>query len=476
MTSLLPSVRAGVQLPRVESVPDYVSSSGVEAVELCAAFGIDLDPWQQHVLMASLGERADGGWAAFEVAVVVSRQNGKGEILLARQLAGLFLLGERLIMHSAHEYKTAAEAFSRIKHVVEGSDELSRAVKTVRTSHGEEGIELRNGNRLRFVARSKGSGRGFSADCVILDEAYELGPEQMAAMLPTLSARPNPQVWYASSAGMESSSQLRQVRERGIRGDAAGLAYFEWSADPRCDPDDRDAWAQANPALGLRISESFIERERDAMPEVEFKRERLGVWDDASTQAVVPLDVWETLIDRVSQPVDPFAVAVDVSPDRSTSSIAVAGRRRDGLWHVELVKNALGTAWIVDDLIDLRRWGGLPVTIDRASGAASLVPTLQEAGVDVRLIGTTEYGQACGAFYDAAMAGRLRHLDQSPLTAAVAGARKRPMVDAWAWNRKDATTDITPLVAVTLAMSGFAEHAAQPQPRSSGRGRVIVLD
>lgn len=474
MTSLLPSVRAGVQLPRVESVPDYVSSSGVEAVELCAAFGIDLDPWQQHVLMASLGERADGGWAAFEVAVVVSRQNGKGEILLARQLAGLFLLGERLIMHSAHEYKTAAEAFSRIKHVVEGSDELSRAVKTVRTSHGEEGIELRNGNRLRFVARSKGSGRGFSADCVILDEAYELGPEQMAAMLPTLSARPNPQVWYASSAGMESSSQLRQVRERGIRGDAAGLAYFEWSADPRCDPDDRDAWAQANPALGLRISESFIERERDAMPEVEFKRERLGVWDDASTQAVVPLDVWETLIDRVSQPVDPFAVAVDVSPDRSTSSIAVAGRRRDGLWHVELVKNALGTAWIVDDLIDLRRWGGLPVTIDRASGAASLVPTLQEAGVDVRLIGTTEYGQACGAFYDAAMAGRLRHLDQSPLTAAVAGARKRPMVDAWAWNRKDATTDITPLVAVTLAMSGFAEHAAQP--RSSGRGRVIVLD
>ncbi len=476
MTSLLPSVRAGVQLPRVESVPDYVSSSGVEAVELCAAFGIDLDPWQQHVLMASLGERADGGWAAFEVAVVVSRQNGKGEILLARQLAGLFLLGERLIMHSAHEYKTAAEAFSRIKHVVEGSDELSRAVKTVRTSHGEEGIELRNGNRLRFVARSKGSGRGFSADCVILDEAYELGPEQMAAMLPTLSARPNPQVWYASSAGMESSSQLRQVRERGIRGDAAGLAYFEWSADPRCDPDDRDAWAQANPALGLRISESFIERERDAMPEVEFKRERLGVWDDASTQAVVPLDVWETLIDRVSQPVDPFAVAVDVSPDRSTSSIAVAGRRRDGLWHVELVKNALGTAWIVDGLIDLRRWGGLPVTIDRASGAASLVPTLQEAGVDVRLIGTTEYGQACGAFYDAAMAGRLRHLDQSPLTAAVAGARKRPMVDAWAWNRKDATTDITPLVAVTLAMSGFAEHAAQPQPRSSGRGRVIVLD
>jgi hypothetical protein len=58
------------------------------------------------------------------------------------------------------------------------------------------------------------------------------------------------------------------------------------------------------------------------------------------------------------------------------------------------------------------------------------------------------------------MAGRLRHIDQTPLTAAVQGARKRPLLDAWAWNRKDATTDITPLVAVTLAMHGHAQTVA----------------
>lgn len=474
MTSSPPSVRTGVQRPRVESVPECVSSSGREAVELCEAFGIFLDPWQQYVLERALGERADGNWSAFEVALIVSRQNGKGEVLLARQLAGLFLLGEQLIMHSAHEYKTAAEAFTRIKQVVDDNDELRRAVKTVRTSHGEEGLELRTGARLRFVARSKGSGRGFSADCVILDEAYELGPEQMAAMLPTLSARPNPQIWYASSAGMDSSSQLRQVRDRGIRGGSPGLAYFEWSADPRCDPDDRDAWAQANPALGIRISESFVELERDAMPDVEFRRERLGVWDDAATNAVVPFDVWESLIDRTSQPLDPVTFAVDIAPDRAASSIGVAARRADGLWHVEVARNALGTAWVVDDLVEMRRWSTLPVRIDRASAAASLVPTLTEAGVDVQLVGTTEYGQACGAFYDAVMAGRVRHIDQTPLTAAVQGARKRPLVDAWAWNRRDVGTDITPLVACTLALQGHAETVAVQTP-SRGRGRVIAL-
>lgn len=475
MTSLLPSAPAGVQLPRVRSVPPYEETSGHEAIELCDAVGVHLDPWQKHVLVGALGERQDGGWSAFEVALIVSRQNGKGEVLLARQLAGLFLLGERLIMHSAHEYKTAAEAFTRIKQVVDNNDELRREVKTIRTSHGEEGIELRNGNRLRFVARSKGSGRGFTADCVILDEAYELGPEQMAAMLPTLSARPNPQIWYASSAGMESSSQLRQVRARGVKGDSSGLAYFEWSADPRADPDDREAWAQANPALGIRISESFIQLERDAMPEVEFKRERLGIWDDAATNAVIPMDVWEGLIDRASQPLDPVTFSVDIAPDRSASSIGVAGRRADGAWHVEVADNRLGTAWVVDRLIEMRRWSQQPVRIDKGSAAASLIPTLVEAGVAVQTIGTSEHAQACGGFFDAVLAGRVRHIDQSPLTAAVHGARKRPLLDAWAWNRKDLTTDITPLVAVTLAMHGHAEMVAAA-PRSPGRGRVIALD
>jgi hypothetical protein len=126
LTSSPPDELRGVQTPRIESVPDYVSTSGHEAVELCAAFGVHLDPWQQHVLIGALGERPDGKWSAFEVATIVSRQNGKGEILLARQLAGLFLLGEHLIMHSAHEYKTAAEAFLRIRAVVENYDELRK--------------------------------------------------------------------------------------------------------------------------------------------------------------------------------------------------------------------------------------------------------------------------------------------------------------------------------------------------------------
>ena len=255
----------GDQRPRICSVPPALSSAGAEAVELAATAGIVLDPWQAFILDRALGERSDGRWSSFEVGLIVSRQNGKGTVLEARELAGLFLFGEELILHSAHEFKTAADAFRRIARVVQDNRQFSRHVKAIRTANGNEIIELKSGQRLRFVARSAGSGRGFTADTVILDEAYELGDKEMEALLPTLSARENPQVWYASTAGGPGSVQLGRVRERGLRGDRS-LAFFEWSADESDDPADPATWAKANPAWGSASARSTSRRSTGRCP------------------------------------------------------------------------------------------------------------------------------------------------------------------------------------------------------------------
>ncbi len=45
---------------------------------------------------------------ASDVGLIISRQNGKGTVLEVRELGGLFVLGEELIIHTAHEFKTAA--------------------------------------------------------------------------------------------------------------------------------------------------------------------------------------------------------------------------------------------------------------------------------------------------------------------------------------------------------------------------------
>lgn len=474
MTSSSAKEPLGVQQPRVSSVPAFRSTAGAEAADLAASVGLNLDPWQRHVLDGALGERSDGRWAAFEVGLLVSRQNGKGSILEARELAGLFLFGEQLIIHSAHEFKTAQEHFRRILSLVDNFDHLRKRVSRVRTSHGEEGIELTTGQRLRFVARTGPSGRGFSGDVIVLDEAMILSPAVMAALLPTMSARPNPQVWYTASAGFPDSDLLRAVRERGAAGGDPGLAWFEWSAPPGADLDDRSAWAQANPALGIRVSEEFVQRERAAMPEIEFARERLGMWDTGLLGQVIPQEVWEKLSDPSSSPTGGLAFALDATPNRESASVGLAGRRPDGWIHVEVVENRPGVNWLVQRAKELQdRWQA-PVFLDPAGPTGALMPALEAAGVTFVKLMASEYARACGAFYDAAMEHRLRHIDQPLLNSALGAARQRPLGDAWAWHRRD-YTDISPLVSVTNALYGLLRSEV-PEPvktltRVSGRVR-----
>ncbi|MGH3672182.1 MAG: hypothetical protein ACRDSH_16370 [Pseudonocardiaceae bacterium] len=470
-SSGLPAQR-GAQTPRVSCWPDYVTSAGKEALDLARSVGLWLDPWQAFVLDHALGERADGKWSAFEVALIVSRQNGKGAVLEARELAGLFLFGEQLILHSAHEFKTAQEAFRRVLGWIEGRDHLRKRVKRVRTSHGEEGIELTNGARLRFVARSTGSGRGFSGDCVILDEAYNLGGDAMAALLPTLSARRNPQLIYASSAGMETSEQLLKVHERGVRGDSPRLAYFEWSADPALALDDGEAWRQANPALGIRITEEFVEGELAALAVQdddgvwvgpEFSRERLGRWPTSNVEHVIDPEVWAKLADAESAPGTSIVFAADSNPERSRATIAAAGKRDDGSYHVEVIDRRSGTAWVPARLAELKqRWEPAAVMMDPAGPAGSWLAELAELDINPVLVNGREMAQACGSLYEAVtQRGDVRHRDQEPLNAALHSAVRRPLGDSWAWDRRKSDDDISPLVAVTLALHGFVLYGGE---------------
>jgi phage terminase large subunit-like protein len=407
-------------------------------------------------------ERGDGSWAAFEVALLVSRQNGKGSVLAARELAGLFLFGEELIIHTAHQYKTSHEAFLRIAPIIANSPDLMRRVRRMPSNTSEEGVVLKDGRRLLFLARSGASGRGFSGDCVILDEAYDLTGDQMAALLPTLSARPNPQIWYTSSAPMEKSAVLHAVRDRALAGGSPRLSFMEWSAPEGCDPGDRAAWAQANPALGIRIDEEFVAAERDALPEPEFARERLGIPDRPAGGGVFPAGAWDALADIGSRIDGTVTFAVEIAEDRSWSCIAAAGTGPSGV-HVEYVDYRRETGWLVGRLVELtRRARGSRVVVQPSSAAGALIGALEAAGVPLLKPTAQEYAQACGQLFDAVIDKELRHLAQPALDVSVQGAQKKPAADAWVWNRRNPALDISPLVAVTLAAWGARQQPPRP--------------
>jgi hypothetical protein len=429
-----------------------------------------LDDWQAWFLSNSLRKRPRGDWAAFEVGLIVPRQNGKGALLEARQLAGLFLLGEPLQVHSAHEFKTAYEHFLRIVNLVESCADLDRRVLRIRRGAGEQAIELKDGNRLRFLARSTGSGRGLTGDTVYLDEAFALTDAMMGALLPTLSAVPNPQLWYTSSAPRMSSEVLHSLRERGRAGSTDRMMYAEWGLDEGADLDDPDNWYLTNPAMGIRIGEEFVRAELEAMVSMpaEFGRERLGIAEQL--EGTVPLiDNWDALLDPGSIIASHRAIALDVTPDRKFASLAWAGRRSDGDLHVEAFDHRPGTHWVLEAGRALKAKWKLPVRIQTGSPAASLIDPLREAGVDVEEVSAADHARGLGQLLDASAVKKVWHIGQLPLTNAVKGADVRSNGDVDVLARRSSKVDISPLVAVVLAVGGV------PIPAAASTGLFVAV-
>jgi hypothetical protein len=498
-TSWPPVGRIGSQEPRLRSVPAWTQTLGDEAADLAAAAGLFLDPWQRDEVCDILAVDPYGQWCAFESCTVCQRQDGKGAIIETIELGGLFLFGERLILHSAHEYKTAQEAFLRISGLIDGCGDLSRHVKAIREANGEQQVILMSGARLRFVARSKGSGRGFSAPRNILDEAYALTRTQQAALLPTMSAQVNPQVNLFSTVpdpetmpGPEEAV-LPDVRERALAatrtGEPGRLCYRDYSVEreelPKGDPVTDagvartyiDLAYRCNPALGIRISEDYVRAELASLGAAKFAVERLGLWPrlHGADWAVISEADWADRKDPGSTPADPVAFAVTLSTDRQWASIAVAGARADGLVHVELADRRQGTGWVVERLVELReRWKPCAVVLDAGSPAGSLLAAVEEAGIEVTKPTARDVAAAAGAFYDGICGQRapdpvtgelgpdprvVRHRGQAELTQAVAGALKRPLGAAWAWDQLAASTDIAPLIACSNALWGYATRS-----------------
>ncbi len=436
------------------------------SVRLAGRYGLVADPWQHELLRDWLATDKSGKLLATRCGVSVPRQNGKGAAIEIAVLAKM-LMGRR-VLHTAHEVKTARKAFIRLSAFFENErqfPELAGMVSSVRKTNGQEAITLTNGGSCEFIARSKGSGRGFTVDDLFMDEAQDLDEDAYAALLPTISAAPSgdPQQAMLGTppTGKMSGDVFGRMRADALSGKSRRLAWSEWSVEGEFDIDDATLWATVNPALlAGRLGIETIRDERAAMDDETFARERLGMWAGETGRAVIDPTSWARAADMMSEPIDRLALAIDVTPDRTSGSVAVAGQRADERWHIEMVDNRNGVGWLVERVAGIvTRQGIRAVVIDGASPAQSLVEPLEGKGVTVTTTTARQMVSACGEFYDAVMEDRLRHIDQPQLSASLGGARKRSLGDAWAWHRKNATSDITPIVAATLALWGAQSEA-----------------
>ncbi|NMO52014.1 hypothetical protein HH310_12505 [Actinoplanes sp. TBRC 11911] len=503
-TSRLESPRPAPR-PRVDTHAPYEHTFGPDAVELAADAGLILDPWQADALHRMLAfDPKTLKWCHFEHCEVVSRQNGKGAILEARVLFGLFVLGEELIMWSAHEMKTALQGYRRFKRLVKRLGTqidpknpnlwlVGDRVVQFHNTNGQEAVELKSDEHLGYpeqwchwIARSAGSGRGFSGDLNIVDESYAYTDAQHSALLPTASARPNPQFLYTSSPPLTGDTGEVMYRLR-LRGDPSAprtaedpdwaqdpsLAYRDWglagdleSLD-QIDLGDEENWKVSNPSLGCdRLTLEAIRREWRGMSKADFARERLGIWPRyaGGGSGLIDMAVWAKLGDPESKRHGDVALAVDVTPLRDHAAISMYGLRADGIGHVQVVAYGDGVDWVVAKLVELKRvLDPVAIGLDPKGGAASLQGELEAVGIkppedaehpqrgELAMPSANEVAQATGQIIDAVRQKTLRHTGQNELTTAIANAKPRPLADAVAWGRKQSDVDISPLVSATLA-------------------------
>lgn len=404
-------------------------------------------------------------------------------------MAGLFVFRDPVIIHSAHQFRTARKSFRDLEKMVRNTPDLYKQVlgyhgqdawddiKGIRVNGAEMSIELApvkgelGGPKIEYQARSNGSGRGFTGDLIVLDEAYDLSMDEIAAMMPTMAARSmdgNPQIWYTSSAGMPNSYVLNDLRDRGIAGTSPKLAYYEWSAPKDADTGDVDAWYQANPGMGVRISEDYVrETEYESMGDEQFRRERMGILAPIGGDSAISESAWARCLDHESVASDSVVFAVDVPPARDVATIAAVSVRPDGVRHVEVVDRRAGVSWVPSRLRELRdRWKPVAVVLDEGSAAGTLVPDLRREGVRTVPLSMRDYGQACAEVFDAVQQHRLAHTGQAELDAAVLAARSKGVGESlWKWDRKTQVADISPLVAVTHAWYGVT---LKTKKRSAG--------
>jgi len=500
--------RDNPQIPVYSVSSPAIDSLGDLAAELTSAYGLVPDDWQKYVLEDWLAVAGDH-WANLTCGMTIPRQNGKNAAVEIRELFGMIGRGEK-ILHTAHQVKTAQKHFKRLRYFFgEKADdpsarfpELNALVESVRKVNGQEAIFLKNGGSVELAARSKNSGRGFTVDVLVMDEAQELNEEELEALLSTTSAAPlgDPQWIYTGTppgptAAGDAFSRVR--KDALFSGSSVRTCWHEWSppGNPESlsdiDMDSRSLWIRVNPGIEAgRLQLSVVEGEYARYTADGFARERLGWWASSdNTRRFISVDNWrETAVSSLPETLSgPRIVrSLGVAFSKDGSRAAVAGAIYDkstGIGHVELIDSTEEAfsemassqlaAWLYE-----RRMSYSMVGISGRSGSLSLsedLKFLKPPRNFVHVLDNREYFTACSGFYNAIRGGLVTHpaveddsVDTLDDSVSVSDKKIRSQDGAWGWESTRYDGDEVPLEAVSVAL-----WAARVSKRRPGKAQEV---
>lgn len=432
---------------------------------LARTLGQPLMPWQQQVADVGLELLADGRPAYRSVVFTVPRQSGKTTLILGwelqRALGWAQILGQaQRIIYSAQTGKDAREKLLEDQVPLLDPHKRLLGVKRVIRTNGSESVQWTNGSRLSLLASGDDSGHGKTLDLGVKDELFkDVDMRRDQAMNPAMATRPHAQSLTASTMGTSESLALNAEVEIGraaVEEDrSTGVAYFEWSAAPEDDPSDPATWWRCMPALGRTITLEVVEDAYGKLPLEEFKRAYLNI-PTAADDRVIPAKAWMAVCGEVEATADVFAL--DVNPERSSAGIVAVGSGPV----VEVIDYRAGVGWLVERCVELHSRYNAAFALDKTGPAGSFIDELTRRQVPLIELDGRSMQHASASFFDAVIGEQVSVRRNADLDAAVAGAAKRPVGDAWVWGRKPSRVDICLLVAASAGLWAYEHPAVEP--------------
>lgn len=233
--------------------------------------------------------------------VVVSKKNGKSQLLAAVGIYGLVADGEA----GAEVYATATKRdqariiFDTASRMVRNSPDLHKKVRSFKLNLSVDGTA----SKFEPISSDDKTGDGLNPSLVLIDELHRHKSRAMLDLMDSaMGSRRQPTLWIISTAGDDNPVSPYNTEfdyaDKVIEGVVQDDSYFAYLATLDKDDrwDDPEVWIKANPNLGISVDIGDMKRQANKVKFApvglsNFKRLRLNMRVSDATKAI-DLDVW----------------------------------------------------------------------------------------------------------------------------------------------------------------------------------------
>lgn len=430
--------RKGRQTPTKSIILPYQNTRGQEAIERYNSSGRTAQEWQELLIYDIMAVNEDGLWVHSKFGECVPRRNGKNEVVVIREIAGLEA-GEA-ILHTAHRTTTSTSSSRRLvaRLVGLGYEEVERTKRGVAydkhfTYAKQKGLERvvllgEGGGSIDFRTRSSSGGLGEGFDLLVIDEAQEYTDAQATALKYVVSDSRNPQTLFCGTPPtvVSAGTVFLNMRNAALQGETENTGWAEWSVDEMTDPKDREAWYETNPSLGTILTERAIADEIGE-DEVDFNIQRLGLFLRYNQKSAISKREWNELqVKTLPKLTGKLFVGIKYGHDGDLVAMSIAAKTQDGKVFVEGIdcrSQRAGTGWILDFLAKAYVE---KTVIDGASGQELLAADMKLRKIKAPALPTVkDVIMANSAFYQAVSLKQLCHMGQPSMVQIVSNCEKR---------------------------------------------------